>query len=90
MLHYHYNYWEDLFFPRRHSNLKRVVVLSAATSVLSVAIANFFSKKVNRENIKKSLNKIVEESRMAKARISDNAHEAADDFNYRVREKTKM
>jgi uncharacterized protein YjgD (DUF1641 family) len=79
--------FEDLFFPRRRSNLKRVVVLSAATGIMSVAIANFFSKKVNRENIKKTLNMLSEESRIAKERIEDKAHDAANDFNYKVREK---
>jgi hypothetical protein len=87
MLHYHYNYWEDLFFPRRHSNLKRVVVLSAATGVLSVAIANFFSKKVNRENITNTLNRISEEARNKKQQITDNMRNAENEFDYKVREK---
>jgi hypothetical protein len=81
MSHYHSNFWEDLFFPRRQENLKRVIVLSAVTGVVSVAIANFFSKKVNREKIKQSLNRISEETRAAKDRIADKTREMSDEYN---------
>ena len=81
MSHYHSNFWEDLFFPRRQENLKRVVVLSALIGVISVAIANFFSKKVNRENIKNTLNNLSEEARIAKIRIADKTREMSDEYN---------
>jgi hypothetical protein len=89
MHYYHSSFWEDLFFPRRNDNLKRVVVLSAMTGVASATIANYFSKQENRQNTKRTLEKLSEEINVVKSRINDKAHHLADDFNDGIKRQAR-
>ena len=77
----------DLFFPHRNDNVKKVVVLSAVTGVVSAAITNFFSKKENREETRKKLSKLGEEARVARDRLYDKAQDVAGDIADAVKAK---
>jgi hypothetical protein len=90
MFYYQSNFWEDLFFPRRNDNLKKVIVLSAVTGLASAAIANFFSKRENRASTRRAVDRIADELYVIKNRINDKAHDMADEFNSNVRRKARQ
>ena len=77
----------DLFFPNRRDNVKKVVVLSALTGVVSAAITNFFSKEENRKETRKKLDRLGEEARVVRDRLYDKAQDVASDISDAVKAK---
>lgn len=77
----------NLFFPHRRDSVKKVVVLSAVTGVVSAAITNFFSKKENREKTRDKLSQLGEEARVARDRLYDKAQDVASDIADAVKAK---
>lgn len=86
---YHKNSLGNLFFPNRRDNVKKVVVLSALTGVISAAVTNFFSKKENRDKTRERLSKLGEEARVARDRISDKAQSVAGDITDAIKAKAR-
>ena len=86
---YHKNSLGNLFFPHRRDNVKKVVVLSALTGVISAAVTNFFSKKENRDKTRDKLSQLGEEARVARDRISDKAQSVAGDIADAIKAKAK-
>jgi hypothetical protein len=84
------SFLEDLFFPNRKDNVKRVVVLSALTGVASAAIASFFAKEENRVHTRQTLDRLSDEIRVVKDRITDKAHDVANDIGDNVRRKARQ
>jgi hypothetical protein len=74
------NFLEDIFFPNRKDNLKRVIVLSAITGVISAAIGNFFLKRVNRENIRRNFDNMSDQAKQAGYEMRGRAQEIGDNI----------
>lgn len=89
MFYYQSSLWEDLFFPQRNNNLKKVVFLSAITGVASAAITNYFSKKENRVQTRRNFDRLFDEIRALKDRAGDKAHHLADEFNDSVKRRAR-
>jgi hypothetical protein len=83
------SFWEDLFFPDRKANVKRVIVLSALTGIASAAITNYYSKKENRVHTRQTLDRLSDEIRVVKDRITDKAQHVANDFGDKVRKRSR-
>jgi hypothetical protein len=83
------NPFTNFFFPNRRDNVKKVVVLSALTGVVSAAVTNFFSKKENRDKTREKLTQLGEEARVARDRISDKAQSVAGDITDAIKSKAK-
>jgi hypothetical protein len=86
---FHKNSLGNLFFPHRRDNVKKVVVLSAVTGVLSAAVTNFFSKKENRDKTRDKLAQLGEEAKVARDRISDKAQGVASDITDAIKAKAR-
>jgi hypothetical protein len=84
------SFLEDLFFPDRKDNVKRVVVLSALTGIASAALTNYFSKKENRVHTRQTLDRLSDELRVVKDRITDKAHDVATDLGDNIRRKARQ
>ncbi len=78
------SFLEDLFFPNRNRNLKRIIVLSSLTGVLSAAIGNFFAKRENRYQLRMNLDRLGYEVESIKDKLT---HQAKN-FGSDVKEKT--
>ena len=86
---YNRNPLTNLFFPHRRDNVKKVVVLSALTGVVSAAVTNFFSKKENRDKTREKIAQLGEEARVVRDRISDKAQSVAGDIADAIKAKAK-
>ena len=81
--------FSNLFFPHRRENVKKVVVFSALTGVISAAVTNFFSKEENRKQTREKLSELGEKARVARDGISDKAQSVASDITDAFKAKAR-
>jgi gas vesicle protein len=79
----------DNFVTPKPAHTGKAVVISALTGIASAAAANFFSKKSNRDQTKKTFNTFSQKFDTIKDKVIDRAYKIKDNFEEAIHNESQ-